>query len=91
MYPFKWRELNKDEEYDGVKINSKECLKVDEPNGLVLPRRFAENIAKKTYSMEVYEDDIWVVSFPKCGTTWTQVKTMTQTPVESLTKLVFHK
>ena len=22
--------------------------------------------------MEVFEDDIWISSFPKCGTTWTQ-------------------
>lgn len=23
-------------------------------------------------SMEIHEDDIWVMSYPKCGTTWTQ-------------------
>ena len=22
--------------------------------------------------MEVFEEDIWISSFPKCGTTWTQ-------------------
>lgn len=30
--------------------------------------QFAERIKNLT----VYEDDVWVVSFPKCGTTWTQ-------------------
>lgn len=23
-------------------------------------------------NMEVYEDDVWILSSPKCGTTWTQ-------------------
>lgn len=23
-------------------------------------------------NMEVYEDDVWILSYPKCGTTWTQ-------------------
>lgn len=23
-------------------------------------------------NMPVYEDDVWVITFPKCGTTWTQ-------------------
>lgn len=26
-------------------------------------------------NMEIYEDDIWVISFPKSGTTWTQEMT----------------
>lgn len=29
-------------------------------------------MAKRIREMEVYDDDIWVISFPKCGTTWTQ-------------------
>ena len=24
-------------------------------------------------SLKVREDDVWIASFPKCGTTWTQV------------------
>ena len=34
-----------------------------------MPRVFAETMADKVYSFEVREDDIWVVSFPKTGTT----------------------
>lgn len=27
---------------------------------------------ERVKNLEVFEDDIWVVTFPKCGTTWTQ-------------------
>ena len=32
-----------------------------------------ELVAKEVYNMEVRSDDIWIVTFPKCGTTLTQV------------------
>lgn len=31
-----------------------------------------QNCAEKVKEFKVREDDVWVVSFPKCGTTWTQ-------------------
>ena len=37
----------------------------------VLPRAFAK-YEKTIVDMEVLEEDIWISSFPKCGTTWTQ-------------------
>jgi len=42
-----------------------------QPSGQVLPRGFA-SIQKDLNQFTVREDDIWVVSFPKCGTTWMQ-------------------
>ena len=39
-------------------------------NGVVMPRVFAEQLADRIYDMKLREDDIWILSYPKCGTTW---------------------
>lgn len=41
------------------------------PSGQVLPRCFMR-LEKRIHEFQVRKDDIWVSSFPKCGTTWTQ-------------------
>ncbi|KAG8283883.1 hypothetical protein J6590_007902 [Homalodisca vitripennis] len=41
------------------------------PTGSVLTKAY-QDYAQQILDMEVRHDDIWVVSFPKCGTTWTQ-------------------
>lgn len=38
----------------------------------VMIQKYMDLFAERVKKMEVYEDDIWVVTFPKCGTTWTQ-------------------
>lgn len=38
----------------------------------VMIQKFMDQFAERIKKMEVYEDDVWVVTFPKCGTTWTQ-------------------
>lgn len=38
----------------------------------VLIEKYMEQCAERIKTMKVYEDDVWVVSFPKAGTTWTQ-------------------
>jgi hypothetical protein len=41
-------------------------------NNCVLIQKYAYFSAKKIKNFEVFDDDVWVISFPKCGTTWTQ-------------------
>ena len=41
------------------------------PYGIKMPSHF-EPIADKLLNFEVRSDDIWIVTYPKCGTTWTQ-------------------
>lgn len=36
------------------------------PPGVVLPGTY-KNYAQRILDLEVREDDIWVISFPKCG------------------------
>jgi len=38
-----------------------------------MPKGF-EEVAERIYNMEIRPDDIWIVTYPKCGTTWTQVR-----------------
>lgn len=38
----------------------------------VVPKKMADQYLTKIKEMEIYEDDLWIVTFPKCGTTWTQ-------------------
>lgn len=30
------------------------------------------DLLEELLEFEVFEDDVWIITFPKCGTTWTQ-------------------
>ena len=74
VLPLSWRELAPE---DRARIqdnfDEKSVLRdlVRYENGVVMPRVFAEQLADKIYDMKVREEVIWILSYPKCGTTWT--------------------
>ncbi|KAH1009130.1 hypothetical protein HUJ04_001540 [Dendroctonus ponderosae] len=40
-------------------------------DGVTMPLRFRD-MQKEIYNLNVHEEDVWICSFPKTGTTWTQ-------------------
>ena len=41
-------------------------------NGIQVPKFVTQEEVDKLKDVELYPDDVWVVTYPKCGTTWTQ-------------------
>lgn len=41
------------------------------PSDTLIPRNY-RNYAERILNLEIREDDVWVLTFPKCGTTWMQ-------------------
>ncbi|KAI5715415.1 hypothetical protein M8J77_015580 [Diaphorina citri] len=59
----------------GDKLDSmfglKDCLLRVHPGRVVIPPKFKE-MGEVIYNMEVRPDDVWLVSFPRTGSTWAQ-------------------
>merc|ERR1712141_83532 len=73
-YPFKWNPISDDVKKQRQKIyTSPSTLDglVSDPLGIYIPKSM-EKVAEKVYNFKVRHDDIWIVTYPKCGTTWTQ-------------------
>lgn len=54
-----------------IYVCTKRFNKPDEIKKFVMFEEF-QNSYEDIKNMEVFEDDVWVISFPKCGTTWLQ-------------------
>ena len=76
-FPLAWAPISKELEskrrkvfgYDNLsQINFFKCV----PYGVFAQEPMIE-ACKKICNFKVRLDDIWIVTYPKCGTTWTQV------------------
>ncbi|XP_054725391.1 luciferin sulfotransferase isoform X1 [Anastrepha obliqua] len=67
-----FKELDKD---IAVRIDAlfpkKECFIEVLPGHVVLPRKFM-NISESIRDLPIYEDDVWMISYPRTGSTWAQ-------------------
>jgi ssDNA-binding Zn-finger/Zn-ribbon topoisomerase 1 len=54
--------------YDHVEVSMKD----GSSRSCVMIQKYMDQFAERVKKMKVHQDDVWVVTFPKCGTTWTQ-------------------
>ena len=72
---FIWKNLSEEEnekrkQFWGENSTARDPV-ISVPNNVIMPKWYAA-IADRVYNFKVRPDDIWIVTYPKCGTTWTQ-------------------
>lgn len=56
----------------GCHDHMKVSLAGDSKRSCVMIKKYMDLFAERIKTMKIYKDDVFVVTFPKCGTTWTQ-------------------
>lgn len=54
----------------------------------ILPEMMKDTL-KEIKDFKVYDDDIWIITNPKCGTTWTQEMVKNKILTQNLTLSIF--
>ena len=69
-----WNEITEEEKQRIEKCFDVSQIKdlVRHDSGFVITRYFAEHLQDRVRNFELRDDDIWIVTYPKSGTTWTQ-------------------
>ena len=68
-----WGEISEEERHRLRSSHSVSLINdmVRHQSGLVMPRLFALQLAERIYNFSLREEDIFILSYPKTGTTWT--------------------
>lgn len=66
------KEVSKKHESYTLSIDTEISLSADPSRTCVVNKKYAKKYAERIKNFKVYDDDVWVVTFMKCGTTWAQ-------------------
>eukprot|EP00095_Tigriopus_kingsejongensis_P010107 snap_masked-scaffold152_size304267-processed-gene-1.5 protein:Tk10107 transcript:snap_masked-scaffold152_size304267-processed-gene-1.5-mRNA-1 annotation:"hypothetical protein DAPPUDRAFT_49070" len=74
-FPFTFESICQDHVEAKLKVFGAQSVEVNitkvMPGRVFMPKQYEEE-AERIYNLGIRPDDIWIVTYPKCGTTWTQ-------------------